>query len=259
LVYRYGAADEVCIRSNIERYRRGRPASDPHGERRSRGTLLWKLNDTFPQFYAAAVDVFGEPTMKYYAVRRAFEPVLVSIDVGDHITVWVVNDSPEEVVGELVIRLFDPLLNAAVKETRRAVRVRSDHSEVVLSLDEWGMISRAQLIVAELIDASGARVARALQAVEVERRRTFPEAVLELRETDGILEIATDRYARSVELSGDADGDAFGWHFEDNYFDLLPGEIKRVRMLGKHRSGTVSAKAYYSPHVTSIPIGAISR
>jgi hypothetical protein len=31
-----------------------------------------------------------------------------------------------------------------------------------------------------------------------------------------------------------------------------------VRLLGRHRSGTVSAKAYYSPHITSISIGAVS-
>ncbi len=67
--------------------------------------------------------------MKYYAMRRSFETVPISIHEGDHITVWVVNDSPLQVVGELVVRLFDPFVNAAVKEIRRPVRVRSDHSE----------------------------------------------------------------------------------------------------------------------------------
>ncbi len=67
------------------------------------------------------------------------------------------------------------------------------------------MISRAQLIVAELIDASAALIARALQAVEVEGRPNLPDTVLELRERDGLLAIETYRYARSVELFGDAE------------------------------------------------------
>jgi len=55
-----------------------------------------------------------------------------------------------------------------------------------------------------------------------------------------------------VTLEGDASGDAFGWFFEDNYFDLMPGEVKVVRVLGSHTQGRVTAKAWYSPHVTAV-------
>jgi len=55
-----------------------------------------------------------------------------------------------------------------------------------------------------------------------------------------------------VTLEGDADGDAFGWLFEDNCFDLMPGEEKTVRVLGDHAQGRVTVKAWYSPHVTTI-------
>ncbi|MHC4169726.1 MAG: glycoside hydrolase family 2 protein, partial [Planctomycetota bacterium] len=40
--------------------------------------------------------------------------------------------------------------------------------------------------------------------------------------------------------------------FEDNYFDLMPGQEKIVRVLGDHRKGLVKIKAWYSPHVTSV-------
>ena len=64
--------------------------------------------------------------------------------------------------------------------------------------------------------------------------------------------ITTDRFARSVVLEGDAEGDAFGWFFEDNWFDLLPGERKVVRILGEHQRGRITARAWYSPHETTI-------
>ena len=46
--------------------------------------------------------------------------------------------------------------------------------------------------------------------------------------------------------------DAFGWFFEDNYFDLLPGESKVVKILGTHSAGRITAKAWYSPHATTV-------
>ena len=58
-----------------------------------------------------------------------------------------------------------------------------------------------------------------------------------MRVEAGALVITTDMFARAVELSGDASGDDFGWLFDDNWFDLLPGERKVVRIFGKHDCG----------------------
>jgi beta-mannosidase len=81
---------------------------------------------------------------------------------------------------------------------------------------------------------------------------TFPEAKLNVQVQQGALVLSTDKFARCVTLTGDAGGDAFGWFFEDNYFDLLPGESKTVRILGGHAAGKVTAKPWYSPYATSV-------
>ena len=62
----------------------------------------------------------------------------------------------------------------------------------------------------------------------------------------------TDKFARNINLEGNAGGDKSGWFFEDNYFDLLPGEEKVVRILGKHTKGLITAKPWYSPNSTSV-------
>jgi hypothetical protein len=75
---------------------------------------------------------------------------------------------------------------------------------------------------------------------------------MELRD-DGI-GLSTDLFARSVELRGGADGEGFGWHFEDNFFDLVPGEHKCVRILCRNNKGTVTAQPFFSKHITEIQI-----
>lgn len=82
-----------------------------------------------------------------------------------------------------------------------------------------------------------------------ERRLPFPAAKLTVSAEGDTLVITTDAYARCVELSGETEeGDAFGWFFEDNYFDLLPFETRRVRVGGRHTAGTLTARAHYSPY-----------
>ena len=57
---------------------------------------------------------------------------------------------------------------------------------------------------------------------------------------------------RTVELLGEEEEDFFGWEFEDNYFDLLPGRVKRVRISGIHERGVIHAKAHYATRETRI-------
>jgi len=256
LVYRMGAAHSLYIRKCVERHRRGRPASDATGQRRCMGNILWRLNDAWPQIHASVIDYFLEPKMAYYALRRAYAPVLLSFDIGDHIYLWVVNDTPEKVKGTVMFQLFDPIFkNEVIKEIKKEVSVQAGESKVVMDLDELGMIVRQYMLYALLLDEEGIVISRSNDFLDIERRLTFPEAQLTVKEVGGTLEITTDRFARCVELSGDNDGDEFGWFFEDNFFDLFPGETKRVRILGKHRYGTVSAESFFSKHVATIKIG----
>jgi hypothetical protein len=98
--------------------------------------------------------------------------------------------------------------------------------------------------------------------VNIERHIRFPsdgKISAHIEGTELVLE--STKYERSVEILGNAaeisaennttDGE-FGWLFEDNYFDLIPGQIKRVKIETKHREGIISIKGYYSDHETNI-------
>ena len=200
------------------------------------------------------MDYFLEPYHAYYTLRRAFAPVLLSFDIGTYIHLWAVNDTRETVSGTVRIQLFHLDRNAVRKEIVREVKVTPGTSAVVVRLDEAGIgaFRREHILFATLTDASGKVIARTTTLADIERRVAFPPAQLEVKVKDGALAITTDKFARSVTLNGDANGDELGWFFEDNYFDLMPGEVKTVKILGGHAKGRITVKPWYSPHTTIV-------
>jgi beta-mannosidase len=67
------------------------------------GTLVWQLNEPWPAICWSLIDYYGRPKIAYHAVRRAYNPLLVSLEypiqryeVGDRLEgkVWVINDHP---------------------------------------------------------------------------------------------------------------------------------------------------------------------
>jgi hypothetical protein len=254
LVHRLGMAEGLYYQDTVERQRRGRPAEEQSDRRCCGGYIVWKYNDSWPQVYSGKVDFFLEPYHAYYALRRAYAPVLLSFDIGTFIHLWAVNDSTAPVSGTVRIQLYHLEQTEFRKEIVREVTVPPGKSKVVVRLDQAGIraFRREHILFATLTDKSGTVLARANALADIERRLTFPDAKLDVKVANGALLITTDKFARAVTLEGDANGDAFGWFFEDNYFDLLPGEKKVVRILGDHTKGRISAKAWYSPHTTTL-------
>jgi beta-mannosidase len=254
LVHRLGMAESLYYQEIIERQRRGRSADDPLERRRCGGYLVWKFNESWPQIYSAKVDYFLEPYHAYYAIRRAFAPVLLSFEIGNAIWLWAVNDTTSMVTGTFKVQLFHLDQSKVRKELVREVTVAPGRSLVVVRLDEAGISSfrREHILSATMVDQSGTLIAQAVALTDIERRVCFPEARLNVTIRNDNLVITSDMFARTVCLEGDAHGDQSGWFFDDNYFDLLPNETKVVRILGQHKAGRVTARPWYSPHATTV-------
>ncbi len=257
--YRVCAAAAKWLGQCIEKLRRGRPVWDPTPRRRCNGHFFWVFNSTWPKFGSHAVDYYLEATSQLYALRRAYQPILASIEIDDHIYCWLVNDTPQEVRGEMRFQLRDADGKEILNEVRRPVALGPDSSAIVADGDSFGMFWRESLLVAQFRDESGELVATAHKTarLEIQRQSAYPEAKIRMeRAGEDTLELTTDAFARWVELTGDAGGDdgRFGWRFEDNFFDLLPGQPRRVRILGCHRVGTVTAGSLFSPHKASLSL-----
>jgi beta-mannosidase len=258
LIYRLGAAHANYIKRDVERFRRGKPVSQAEGPRLTKGHLLWKFNNNSNIISYGIVDYFNEPGMAYYALRNAYSPLLVSFSIEDEIHVWLTNDTQEHYSGSVVVKLFNLPENKFTEEMEFPFSVQPDQSIPVGNLNGFLQFRREHVLVAYVFDRADKMLARNVDYVDIERHLIFPEdASIELDINDGDLILACNKFARSVELIGDEDGDRFGWMFEDNYFDLVPGEIKRVKILGRHKKGTIHAKPYYSKTESSICFGKI--
>ncbi len=89
-----------ALRTGIEHWRR----SKWH----TAGALVWQLNDCWPVISWSTVDGALRRKPAYYAVRRAFKPVLVTTHEEDgEIVVSGINDTEHPVAGTLDVEVFD--------------------------------------------------------------------------------------------------------------------------------------------------------
>ncbi|RMD81583.1 MAG: hypothetical protein D6820_04910 [Lentisphaerae bacterium] len=252
-----GAAHSEFIRRDVERLRRGKPphlASEP---RITRGHLWWHLNACWPCIDSELVDYLMEPKMAYYALRRAYQPVLLSFSTGNQIHLWLTNDSGRTVEGRVVFYLFDMTRNHICAHHEQPVKVEHDRSVVLFDLDFLGMFDRQHVLCARLLGPHDALICECIDFACEERNLRFPAARLSLRQTGtDRLEISTSHFARRVELAGTGeDGDEFGWYFEDNFFDLLPDRPREIRILGQHRRGQITVRSPYAQSPVSLSLG----
>lgn len=230
-----GTAHGEYLRDRVERERRGVPDGMPDGNRRCWGNIAWRLNDSWPMIYSSVVDYYLQPKIAYYYLRRAYEPVLVSFEkTQDRICVWVINDSPQPVQGTLAVERmsFDGKSRGAL---RGDATVLPGQAKRCLDLTELGEIS----LRSEFLRATFAgRDATCLLIGE--RYLHLPQARLTVRRHRNSIEVATDVFARQVELRFD---DAPTAVCEDNYFDLAPGQKRTISIVGPAGFSNIAVRA----------------
>jgi beta-mannosidase len=87
------------LKYGIEHFRRRRPHCS--------GALIWQLNDCWPCVSWSLIDHDGVPKASWFAVRRAFAPLLASFrDTPDgQVELWISNDTLAEASGEAQVTL----------------------------------------------------------------------------------------------------------------------------------------------------------
>jgi hypothetical protein len=243
LLFRMGAGTARFIHKYIQQIRRGKEHWRADAPRRCMGYYWWKLNDTFPMIYASLIDDQLLPNFAYYAFRRAITPLLLSFEVGSQVRLWVVNDTGRAAVGSLSVKELDQRGQVVRNEVQADVIAQPGDSLIACDLRSFGQFYNKNPLLAELRDENGDLLARAMDYVTPDRNNWFFPAKLSARQEGDELVIETDVLARWVQIEGD---NGLQWAPDDNFFDLIPGIEKRVKLIGPGRPGKITVRSHYN-------------
>lgn len=213
------------MRHGIEAHRRNRPYC--------MGSLFWQLNDSWPVVSWSGIDYYGNWKALMYQSKRAFAPILINaIKEGDDVCVYLVSDELQDRDDvRLDVELMDFDGKAHGKWTQSGM-LAANSSVLFMKkrADELqGKLSAANsLLHFTLKDKNGATLADDVFYFAYPKDQKLPEANIETsvrRRGDAIeMTLKTDKLARDIFVEVPVQG----VRFTDNFFDLLPGQRKKI-------------------------------
>jgi beta-mannosidase len=209
------------LRFAVEHYRQRKPHCS--------GTLIWQLNDCWPVLSWSLVDYYGFGKAGYYAVRRAYAPVLASFkQEGERASLWLTNDMRTAVAdtATVTLRTFagetlwaETVSVQAAANSNGAVWSRSLNEDEA-AIDRYlavesasGLFTANRCFFGEVKDLALPTVTPSLKLTQVNPHELAAE-------------LSADRYAYFVHLIVPHEAT----RFSDNYFDLAPGVVRVIHI-----------------------------
>jgi beta-mannosidase len=219
------------------------------GEENCSGVLVWQLNDIWPGTSWALVDVDLHRKPAFYITKRALAPVVIGMEriltknppyiifnglpEKAALEVWAVNGLLQELQATLKLSAFDI-------ETGKEIPLPVEEMELMLKPNQTTEISRVDIpavettaVVAYLDDTeTSERLARWVSWPEPLKFIQFsPDLKVSARISDDAVFLSAKRPAKGVVVSVPIEeGEDAVW--EDNFVDLVPGEVVRVGVKG---------------------------
>lgn len=211
------------LRYGIEHFRR---IND-----RNSGALVWQLNDSWPGTSWSMIDYELLPKASFYYAKTFFHPVLLSLEhePGHSLNLWVVNDTQDEVGGQLRLIVYD-LHGERLYNSTYEVKVPAQSSLQIAPVEEAEVLGtkRAEEVMVEL-QAEGFIAPMNRYFLRDPKDVMLPHSRLSVHvneEEQSVTVNASNAIARMVKLELPVGR----VRFSDNYFDLLPGESRTVTL-----------------------------
>lgn len=213
------------MRHGFEAHRRNRPYC--------MGTLYWQLNDSWPVVSWSSIDYYGNWKALHYQARRAFAPLIVNaIQEDGNLNVYLISDKLEDTGGlTLDMKLTD---FSGKKLAQRSVKVKAPANSSVKvfgeALDAWVDETKRNtcFLLLALRDRNGREVARDVHYFVPTKELDLPQTAVrcKLKVADGSCEVTLSSPKLAKDLFVQIPYQ--GARFTDNFFDLLPGETRKI-------------------------------
>ena len=206
-----------------------------------RGALVWFWRDLWAGAGWGLLDDSGQPKACWWMLRRVLQPVFLAIsDEGvNGLYLRLGNDAAQPVDARLSVSVYrDGHIELMRAETPQTLPPRAGSTHPIAALfDEFADLSYAyrfgprghDTVAATLRDAQGRLLAQTVRWFDLPAPLSGTDLGLwasarELGNGQAELTVGSVRAARATHL------DIPGWLAEDNYFDLLPGEQRVLRL-----------------------------
>ncbi len=206
------------LKFGIEHFRRRKP--------HCAGTLVWQFNDCWPGVSWSLVDWHGFAKAAYFAVKRAYAPVMASFKVaGDVVELWVVNDTLRAATGLLQVAL-DSFAGDSAWTSTLAYDVPANASRCVWRSE--AVASDASRFLSVRSETNQFPPNRHLFAPIHALQRPQPTApaieVLRWSAHEVVIRLTGTTWLHFVHVLTDHEDTTFS----DNFFDLAAGEVREV-------------------------------
>lgn len=213
------------MRHGIEAHRRNRPYC--------MGSLFWQLNDSWPVVSWSSIDYYGNWKAMQYQSQRAFAPVLINaIKEGDDLCVYLISDELQDRDDvRLTVELMDFDGKSHGKWTHSG-KLSANTSMLFLKKRVDEFLSKQDAATSflrfTLKAKNGAALADEVFYFAYPKDQKLPEARIEtsVKRCGEAIEMTlkADKLARDIFIEVPVQG----VRFSDNFFDLLPGQRKKI-------------------------------
>jgi beta-mannosidase len=223
LLYASQLLQAEAIKYGVEHWRRNRG--------RCMGSLYWQLNDCWPTASWSSIDYYGRWKALHYYAKRFYAPIMISAkDEGTKVNIYVNNDTLKDIEGTIEWKLRDNG-SRIIKEDKKDTRVASLKAENCIELDLKDIINKdniREVYLEFFFNIKGQCVSSGTLLFVKPKHFNFLNprirAAVDEMGDQFIITLATITFAKSIEL----DLRKADCKFDDNYFDLSTGYVKKV-------------------------------
>ena len=212
------------MRHGIEAHRRHRPYC--------MGSLPWQLNDSWPVVSWSSIDYYGNWKAMHYQIRRAFAPVLVdAIKEGNNLSYYIMSDRLTDEELTLNLELMD--FNGKVYRKQKVDGLLPANTSKLFYQEPVeqalaGRDSATTFMHMVVKSKKGEVLSDEIYYFAHPKDQLLPKTPLQwqVKQKKGYCEVTVkaDKLVRDIFIEVPVQG----VRFSDNFFDLLPGQKKKV-------------------------------
>jgi beta-mannosidase len=195
------------------------------------GSLFWMYEDCWGEVGWTIIDYYLRRKIAWYFVKRAFEPVrLILREKKGTVLVTMANDTAAAVRGTLEFGRI--ALDGTTSSLKRKPFVCPPLERKVVATFKKGGGDPVRDVWIARVKKDGGITPAVLRTVDFRQlalpRPTLSTDVKKVSKDTWLVEVGTDVYAHAVHLRLPASAEP-----SDDYFDLLPGERRQVRVTSR--------------------------